>query len=235
DLERSSVGQSKQGREVSGSWSNFQKGDLVVFAARRNASRVGHIGIFIELDSSGRDFTFIHAAVKGGIQISHITEKYYSSRFLGTRRILPDFVSHKDEKVMEALPENTVIDVRDTLRLQEGDMRVLLMADGRWMVIGDDGSLNVPKDTASIVLSPSGTWSAIKHVSHRIPSRTDPPRQALVENDTPAPEAKYHTIKSGDTLSSIALRYKTSVSALSRLNGMSVKTTLRIGKRIRVK
>lgn len=32
DLERSSVGQSKQGREVSGSWSNFQKGDLVVFA-----------------------------------------------------------------------------------------------------------------------------------------------------------------------------------------------------------
>lgn len=235
DLERSSVGQSKQGREVSGSWSNFQKGDLVVFAARRNASRVGHIGIFIELDSSGRDFTFIHAAVKGGIQISHITEKYYSSRFLGARRILPDFVSHKDEKVMEALPENTVIDVRDTLRLQEGDMRVLLMADGRWMVIGDDGSLNVPKDTASIVLSPSGTWSAIKHVSHRIPSRTDPPRQALVENDTPAPEAKYHTIKSGDTLSSIALRYRTSVSALCRLNGMSVKTTLRIGKRIRVK
>lgn len=235
DLERSSAGQAKQGKEVTGSWSNFQKGDLVVFAARRNASRVGHIGIFIELDSSGRDFTFIHAAVKGGIRISHINEEYYSSRFLGARRILPDFVSQKEEKAVEAMPENVVLDVKDTLRLREGDMRILLMADGRWMVIGNDGSLNNPKDTANIVLSSSGTWSVVRNVTHRIPAKTNPPQRVLAENDTQATEAKYHTIKSGDTLSSIALRYKTSVSALCRLNGMSVNTTLRIGKRIRVK
>lgn len=235
ELERSSAGQAKQGREVTGSWSNFQKGDLVVFAARRNTSRVGHIGIFIELDSSGRDFTFIHAAVKGGIRISHINEEYYSSRFLGARRILPDFVSQKEENVVEAMPENVVLDVKDTLRLREGDMRILLMADGRWMVIGNDGSLNNPKDTANIVLSSSGTWSAVKNVTHRIPAKTNPPQRVLAENDAQATEAKYHTIKSGDTLSSIASRYKTSVSALCRLNGMSVNTTLRIGKRIRVK
>lgn len=234
DLERSSAGQAKQGREVAGSWSDFQKGDLVVFAARRNAGRVGHVGIFMELDSSGRDFTFIHAAVKGGIRISHISEEYYSSRFLGARRILPDFVSRKDEKVVEAMPENVVLDVKDTLRLKEGDMRILLMADGRWMVIGNDGSLNNPKDTANFVLYSSGSWSAVKNVTHRIPAETNPPRQTLAENDTQAAEAKYHTIKSGDTLSSIALMYKTSVSALCRLNGVSVNTTLRIGKRIRV-
>lgn len=234
DLERSSAGQAKQGREVTGSWSDFQKGDLVVFAARRNAGRVGHVGIFIELDSSGRDFTFIHAAVKGGIRISHISEEYYSSRFLGARRILPDFVSRKEEKVVEAMPENVVLDVKDTLRLKEGDMRILIMADGRWMLIGNDGSLNNPKDTANIVLYSSGSWSAVKNVTYRIPAKTNPPRQTLAENDTQAAEAKYHTIKSGDTLSSIALMYKTSVSALCRLNGMSVNTTLRIGKRIRV-
>ena len=235
DLEHSSAGQARQGREVSGSWSNFQKGDLVVFAARRNTSRVGHIGIFIELDSSGRDFTFIHAAVKGGIRISHINEEYYSSRFLGARRILPNFVSTKGGNVPEALPENIVLDAKDTLRLQEGDMRILLMADGRWMVIGNDGSLNSPKDTANIVLSASGTWSAVKNVTHRIPSKTNPPRPVPAMNEDSDSEADYHTIKSGDTLSSIASRYKTSVSALCRLNGMTVNTTLRVGKRIRVK
>lgn len=235
DLERSSSGQARQGREVSGSWSNFQKGDLVVFAARRNTSRVGHIGIFIELDSTGRDFTFIHAAVKGGVRISHISEEYYASRFLGARRILPDFVSRKDDLAVEDLPENIVLDVKDTLRLKDVDKRILLMADGRWMIIGDDGTLKSPKDTANIVLSSSGTWSAVKNVTHRIPSKTDPSRQALSADDVSAEDVMYHTIKSGDTLSSIASRYKTSVSALCRLNGITVKTTLRVGKRIRVK
>jgi murein DD-endopeptidase MepM/ murein hydrolase activator NlpD len=46
-------------------------------------------------------------------------------------------------------------------------------------------------------------------------------------------KAKYHTIKSGDTLSGIAARYHTSVSKLCRLNNISSKTILRIGRKIR--
>ncbi len=46
---------------------------------------------------------------------------------------------------------------------------------------------------------------------------------------------KYHTIKSGDTLYAIALRYKTTVSIITRLNGISAKKTLKVGSRIRVK
>lgn len=44
---------------------------------------------------------------------------------------------------------------------------------------------------------------------------------------------KYHTIRSGDTLSGIAKRYGTNVSTLCRLNGISTRTTLRIGKKLR--
>ncbi|MBP3425936.1 MAG: peptidoglycan DD-metalloendopeptidase family protein [Rikenellaceae bacterium] len=47
--------------------------------------------------------------------------------------------------------------------------------------------------------------------------------------------AKYHTIRSGDTLGGIARRYGTSVSAICRLNGISTKTTLRIGRKLRVR
>lgn len=46
---------------------------------------------------------------------------------------------------------------------------------------------------------------------------------------------KYYKIRSGDTLSGIAKRNRTSVSALCRLNKMRVTDTLRIGKTIRVK
>jgi murein DD-endopeptidase MepM/ murein hydrolase activator NlpD len=46
-------------------------------------------------------------------------------------------------------------------------------------------------------------------------------------------KAKYYTIKSGDTLSGIAVRYHTTVSKLCALNGISSKTILRVGRKIR--
>ena len=47
--------------------------------------------------------------------------------------------------------------------------------------------------------------------------------------------AKYHTVKSNETLGSIAVKYNTSVRALQRLNGMGKKTLINVGKSIRVK
>ncbi len=46
---------------------------------------------------------------------------------------------------------------------------------------------------------------------------------------------KYHTIKSGDTLGRIAINNGTTVNALCRLNGITPTTTLKIGRRIRVR
>ncbi len=47
--------------------------------------------------------------------------------------------------------------------------------------------------------------------------------------------AQYHTIKSGDTLLGLAAKYHTSVNAICKLNGITPKTTLRIGRKLRVK
>ena len=44
---------------------------------------------------------------------------------------------------------------------------------------------------------------------------------------------KYHTVRSGDTLSTIAKRYNVSVGQLCRLNGIGTKTTLKVGKSLR--
>lgn len=48
-------------------------------------------------------------------------------------------------------------------------------------------------------------------------------------------QAQYHRVKSGDTLSGIAKRYRTSVSALCRLNRIKETSLLQIGQKIRVR
>jgi murein DD-endopeptidase MepM/ murein hydrolase activator NlpD len=46
---------------------------------------------------------------------------------------------------------------------------------------------------------------------------------------------KYHTVRSGDTLSGLAKKYGTSVKALCRLNGIKETSVIRIGQKIRVR
>ena len=46
---------------------------------------------------------------------------------------------------------------------------------------------------------------------------------------------RWHTIKSGDTLGRIAINNGTTVSAICKLNGITPKTVLKIGRRIRVR
>lgn len=53
-------------------------------------------------------------------------------------------------------------------------------------------------------------------------------------HDEGSADKKYHTIKSGDTLSAIARRHKTSVKRLCQLNGIKENKVLRIGARLRV-
>jgi membrane-bound lytic murein transglycosylase D len=53
---------------------------------------------------------------------------------------------------------------------------------------------------------------------------------------TPPPEPRYatHRVRSGETLSTIARRYGTSVSAIARANGLASIHRLRIGQRLRI-
>ena len=46
---------------------------------------------------------------------------------------------------------------------------------------------------------------------------------------------RYHTVRSGDTLSSIARKYGTSVKHICQLNGIKETTVLQVGRRLRVR
>ncbi len=78
-INRIAVDQMKNG--VSVSYANLKKGDLVFFERTYNTSAAAsHVGFYIG------DGQFIHAA-NAGIKISSLSETYYSTRYVGARRV----------------------------------------------------------------------------------------------------------------------------------------------------
>lgn len=69
---------------------SLRPGDLVFFTSPRSRGGVGHVGIVVEADNDHKTFTFIHAAVGGGIEIQKSTAPYYQKRYVGARRIITE-------------------------------------------------------------------------------------------------------------------------------------------------
>ncbi len=60
-------------------------------------------------------------------------------------------------------------------------------------------------------------------------------KEAAARAAAEAAAMRYHTVRSGDTLSAIARKYKTSVREICRLNNIKETTVLPVGKRLRVR
>lgn len=255
-LSRSSRTQVNDGRAVTGDLSNLQKGDLLVFSGARISKTPGHIGIFMSLTEDGKDAIFIHAA-RGGVQITHLSEPYYSNRFLGARRILPDFIPAIDETTLEEYHFDTEGDVyvrADTLSLGSSDLRVILFDNGKWAFIDENGKVSTPPEGPAMVLYPSGDWRYMALSGRTIPgtpaqdnpatapsgnnqqsNSTSQQTVAVTPESTETEEQVFHVIKSGDTLGKLAAKYHTSVRAICSMNNITERTILRIGKKLRVK
>lgn len=83
---RSSRSQFTQGTPIA-NIADLKKGDLVFFGGSGHSRTVGHVGIVTDVDPSGNNFSFVHAA-RGGVKISESSEAYYSRRYMGARRIV---------------------------------------------------------------------------------------------------------------------------------------------------
>ena len=79
-LSRTSKGQINNGVAVEKS--NLQLGDIVVFNNDANTA-IGHVGIYVG------DGNFIHAAnPSDGVKITSLSSSYYSTRYVGARRVI---------------------------------------------------------------------------------------------------------------------------------------------------
>ncbi len=68
--------------------SEMQRGDLVFFTSPGSGRNVGHVGIVVDVDPMTHTFSFIHASSSGGVKISQSNEGFYSSRYVGVRRVV---------------------------------------------------------------------------------------------------------------------------------------------------
>ncbi len=101
-LPRTSLEQSHVGQGVSKG--DLKEGDLVFFRTR-GSGRVSHVGMYV---GGGR---FIHASSGGGqVQVSSLSDSYYSKRFAGARRVAKHLSGHhsstKVAKTEEAKPKD---------------------------------------------------------------------------------------------------------------------------------
>jgi len=249
ELGRSSRDQFTDGRPVEGDYTKLQKGDIVTFSGSRNSKTPGHSGIFLKMEPDGQSFTFIHAA-RGGVRISKSSEPYYDKRFLGARRIIPDFIQRNpsginNEEYAEDMEK--ILPSRDTLNLESGDMRIVMLSKGSWYLADNDGNLRKPAADSTLVLYSDGSWRIIPDSKVLIPGSAMQIQKAgqnieehASRQETPVAgetsgEEEYYVIRQGDTLSRIAVNHHTTVKKLCELNGMTETTILKIGKKIRVR
>lgn len=69
---------------------DLRPGDLVFFTSPRSGRGVGHVGIVVSADNEAGTFSFIHAAISGGIRVDKSTAPYYQKRYVGARRIITE-------------------------------------------------------------------------------------------------------------------------------------------------
>ena len=214
-LSRSSADQAHDGREIRGGIEKYQKGDIIIFGGRANKKSPGHVGIFIAADSLNKTFTFIHAC-NSGVTISHSDEPYYAQRFIGVRRILPDFPPEERAQrghfnLLELLGGKTGA-ARDSVLNAVQERRLVLFPDGTWAFVGEDGKYTEPAGDRDFILNADGTWRSEEATS-----------------------AEFYTVRAGDTIAKIAKKFGVSVDSLLEMNGLTKKSVIRLGDRLRVR
>ena len=214
-LPRTSADQAAAGREVRGGYDKLQKGDLVIFGGRTAKKHPGHVGIFIAADSLAQSFTFIHAS-NSGVTISRIDEPYWAARYLGARRILPDFpkqeAPEREHFSLSDFFRGRDTAARDSVLNAVQERHIVLFPDGSWAFVGADGKYSAPPGDRDFILNADATW------------RTDE-----------ATSAEFYTVRAGDTINKIAARFETSAESIREMNGINRRAVLKIGQRIRVR
>ena len=207
NLSRSSRDQARDGREVDISdFRNLQKGDILLLGSRLNPKVVGHVGIFIGLDETGRDPRFIHASNHGVRYSSLLTESYYSNRLLGARRILPDFYDYDVDFDSTAVygfdPSLGVHIAPDSLVLAAADRRIVLFENGKWAYVGPNGQIEIPAAGGRIILSGDGNWAPVREAKVTIPTsalKPDPRDSEPEEKPAPKPAVDETKQSAADT------------------------------------
>ena len=252
NLKRSSAEQAEQFDTVQPE--ELKTGDLVYFSGRSHSKRVGHVGIVVNKNENGT-FDFIHAAVHKGVTISNSDEAYYSRRFVKANRVVgfdpfsvvrsavADNISNNlnDEPIAPIMNNANVQRINKHVpaeyhRVKKGEtlssiaekygMSIAELKDKN-RIKGSKLSLKQQlkvKDEETVMVVESGKALA----ENAKPELQTAKKQLTAENIN-----SLHTVKSGETLFSIAKANNTTVSELEKLNDLP-SGKIRLGQELKV-
>jgi LysM repeat protein len=252
NLKRSSSEQAEQFDAVKPE--ELKTGDLVYFSGRSHSKRVGHVGIVVSKNDNGT-FDFIHAAVHKGVTISNSDESYYSRRFVKANRVVgfdpfsivrsaaTDNISSNlnEEPIAPIVNNSNVQRIRKSIpaeyhRVKRGET-LSSIAEKYGMSIDElkeknriKGSklslkqqLKVKDEENLMVIEPGRVLA-----ENAKPELQVDKKQQLAENTNPL-----HTVKSGETLFSIAKANNITVAELQKLNDLS-GGKIRLGQELKI-
>jgi LysM repeat protein len=251
-LKRSSAEQAEQFDTVQPE--ELKTGDLVYFSGRSRSKRVGHVGIVVSKNDNGT-FDFIHAAVHKGVTISNSDEAYYSRRFVKANRVVgfdPFSVvrSAATDNISSNLNEEPIAPIVNNSNVQR--IRKSIPAEYHRVKRGETLSSIAEKYGMSIAELKEknrikGSKLSLKQqlkVKDEENLMVIEPGRAIAENTKPELQAakkqqpventnSLHTVKSGETLFSIAKANNTTVAELQKLNDLS-SGKIRLGQELKV-
>ncbi len=233
NLGASSSEQDKQAATVK-SKGKLEKSDLVFFEGNKRNGRVGHVGIVVDVKSNG-DFSFIHAAIKGGIIISKSTEPYYSSRYLRGGRVIENRKTKTKraddyEMVVATVSEqkpnggtlsqkqNSSKSRNQTVIVESDSTKTLLLSDKT--ISKKEQSTTVDNDSNNVEVFSSGSVRKAELTLQTVSTNSQT-------------TSITHTVMPGETLFSISRKYKCTVEQL-RLWNPDLGNVLKAGDVLRI-
>ena len=218
---------------------NIKKGDLVFFAGRRHGKRIGHVGMVVSDSVENGVFEFIHSSTQRGVIVSKSSEPYYASRYISAARVFG-----KISDTSPSMPEET--ECIEQTEVADGLFHVVRRGETLYSIakhyrISVD-SLKALNDLRgnNIGIGQRLLVSALPNDS--VDKRYEP---AIVEDNdytftedtretSHSSKTIKHTVKKGETLFSIAKRYRTTVEKIKRANNLK-SDSLKIGQKLKIK
>lgn len=212
----------------------LEKSDLVFFEGNKRNGRVGHVGIVVDVKSNG-DFSFIHAAIKGGIIISKSTEPYYSSRYLRGGRV----IKNRKTKTKQADDYEMVVATVSEQKPNSGTLRQKqnnLKSRNQIVIVKSDSAKTPRLSDETISKNEQSTMvdndSNKEEVFSSDSVRKTESTLKTVSTDSLTTSIT-HSVMPGETLFSISRKYKCTVEQL-RLWNPDLDRVLKAGDVLRI-
>jgi len=239
NLEHSSVDQARQFDTIDRT--KLKPGDLVFFSGSRRSKQVGHVGIVTQAKENG-EFEFIHAAVHKGVTISNSSESYYMKRFVKASRVISATKVMAFSKILSSVGFSKK-DTSEKVQAKATTQTTRKVIPAEYHRVKSGETLSEISEKYGMTVAElkrknniKGSKLKLKQILKVKDEETVLIVQTVrptVKNSEEIAENSTHSVKKGETLSSISKIYNVSIDELKKINNI-IKGKIHPGQHLKI-